>query len=189
VQDAIKSQWQIIGSNIKKYRTRHKLSLRNLGTKCGISASFLSQLERGTSGAHMATLMQIASVLHVSLSELTSDVQPGDIHFTAAASRSLLDDDEYHRKSLITRKGYGTFEVFIHSIDPGMSTSDEPYTHGHAQECIFILTGTVDVRVNTSTIRMNTGDALEYRSDMPHMATNVGEIVAEVMFIVGPDEP
>lgn len=188
MQDTIKNQWQIIGSNIKKYRTRHKLSLRTLGAMCGTSASFLSQLERGTSGAHMSTLMQIASVLHVSLSELTSYVQPDDIHFTPAISRALLNDDELHRKSLITRKGYGTFEVFIHSIDPGMSTADEPYTHGHAQECLFILSGTVDVRVNASLVRMNTGDALEYRSDMPHLATNVGETVAEVMFIVGPDE-
>lgn len=137
----------------------------------------------------MATLMQIAAALHVSMSELMSDVHSGDIHFIPAAKRQLIDDDEHHRKSLITKKGYGTFEIFIHSISPGMSTADEAYTHGNAQECVFVLAGTVDVQINSQVIRMSAGDAVEYRSDMPHLATNVGEGTAEVMFVVGPDDP
>src|SRR5690606_23009768 len=132
----VDDQWAIIGRNIKKYRTRQRLSLRALGAKCDASASFLSQLERGASGAHMATLMQIAASLHVSLSELMSDVHAGDVHFTPSTNRPLIDDTERHRKSLITKKGYGTFEIFVHSIYPGMSTADEPYTHGNAQECV-----------------------------------------------------
>lgn len=189
MQGPVDDQWQIIGRNIKKYRTRHRLSLRALGAKCDASASFLSQLERGSSGAHMATLMQIASALHISLSELMSDVQAGDVHFIPASNRPLIDDDEHHRKSLITKKAYGAFEIFVHSIGPGMSTADEPYTHGSAQECVFILAGTVDVQIRTQVIRMNVGDAVEYRSDMPHLATNVGSTTAEVMFVVGPDDP
>lgn len=189
MQLPIEDQWQIIGRNIRKYRTRQRLSLRALGAKCDASASFLSQLERGSSGAHMATLMKIASSLHISLSELMSDVHSEDVHFTPAQNRPLIDDDAHHRKSLITKRGYGAFEIFVHSIDPGRSTADAPYTHGNAQECVVILSGLVDVQIRSQVIRMGVGDSVEYRSNMPHLATNVGATIAEVMFVVGPDDP
>ncbi|MFB9794739.1 helix-turn-helix domain-containing protein [Shinella granuli] len=189
MQRPVEDQWEIIGKNIKTHRTRQRLSLRALGAKCDASASFLSQLERGTSGAHMATLMKIASSLHISISELMSDVHAEDVHFTSAQNRPLIDDDEHHRKSLITKKGYGSFEIFVHSIAPGRSTADAPYTHGNAQECVVILSGLVEVKIRSQVIKMGVGDSVEYRSSMPHLATNIGTTIAEVMFVVGPDDP
>lgn len=188
VNQPIEQQWDIIGRNIKKHRTRQRLSLRALAAKCNASASFLSQLERGACGAHLATLLQISAALHVSLSELMSDAQTGEVRFVPAQSRESIDDDDDHQKTLITKKSYGGFEVFIHSISPGAATAEVPYTHGNAQECLFVLKGKVEVLVGSQTFRMQTGDALEYRSDMQHLATNIGTEFAALMFIVGPDE-
>lgn len=102
---------------------------------------------------------------------------------------TTINDDQDHQKFLITRKAYGSFEVFIHTIDPQSSNATEPYTHGNAQECIYVLSGQVDVRVKSQLVSLRPGDAMEYRSNMPHLVINKGMDIAEVLFVVGPDEP
>lgn len=137
----------------------------------------------------MSTLMQIGVSLHVSLSELTMEADDAEVHVVRARDRGAISDDEDHQKFLITRKSYGSFEVFIHTINPETANASEPYTHGNAQECVYVLSGEVDVRVGTQTISLRPGDAMEYRSNMPHLVTNRGKKIAEVLFVVGPDEP
>ncbi|RDE07792.1 helix-turn-helix domain-containing protein [Pelagibacterium lacus] len=182
------NEWEAIGKNLKKHRQRQRLSLRELGEKCGASASFLSQLERGVSGAQISTLMQIASNLHVSLNELLTDENTGGFYYVPSADRKNFDVEGHLNKSLITKKGYGTFEVFIHLVKPGEANANEPYVHGSAQEFVFIIEGSVEATVGRTKINLQKGDALEYRTDTPHMMRNIGVVDAEILFVVGPDD-
>jgi len=58
-----------IGTHLKEIRLRAGLTLRQLGGKCGIAASYLSNLERGGSSPTLATLTKI---LHALGSDLES---------------------------------------------------------------------------------------------------------------------
>ena len=137
----------------------------------------------------MSTLMQIGASLHVSLSELTIENDEAAVHVVRARDRHGIRDDQDHHKFFITRKSYGSFEVFIHTVKPESANADQPYTHGTAQECIYVLHGGVEVLVGNHTTQLNAGDAMEYRSNMPHLVTNRSSDVAEILFVVGPDEP
>lgn len=136
----------------------------------------------------MSTLMQIGAALHVSLSDLTMEADEAEVHFIPARERRAIADDHDHKKVLISRKAYGSFEIFVHMIAPSTSNADEPYTHGNAHECLFVLGGEIEAQVGGQTFSLLTGDALEYRSNLPHLVTNRSKKMAEVMFIVGPDE-
>jgi len=66
---------QEIGAHLKKMRTRVGLSLREVGDRCGIAASYLSNLERGGSSPTLATLTKI---LHALESDLETFFSNGD---------------------------------------------------------------------------------------------------------------
>jgi transcriptional regulator with XRE-family HTH domain len=52
-----------IGARLKYIRVQAGLTLRQLGSKCGIAASYLSNLERGGSSPTLATLARILRAL------------------------------------------------------------------------------------------------------------------------------
>src|SRR5262249_34685627 len=62
-----------IGSRIRTFRKMRGLTLKSVATNAGVSESFLSQVERGSSGASVSTLKLIAEALGLSLADLFSD--------------------------------------------------------------------------------------------------------------------
>ena len=58
------------GQRIREVRQELGLSLRSLGTRIGVSAVYLSDMERGNRTLPPARLMQIADVLGVTVAEL-----------------------------------------------------------------------------------------------------------------------
>lgn len=58
------------GAAIKKLRLTRGFGLNEFARRCGIDPGNLSRIERGVSGAHMATLRRIAEALDVPLAEI-----------------------------------------------------------------------------------------------------------------------
>jgi transcriptional regulator with XRE-family HTH domain len=67
-----------IGSRIRTIREQRGESLRAFAGRCGVSASMLSDVERGAKSPTIAILSAIAEGLQVPLSRLVSDEQPLD---------------------------------------------------------------------------------------------------------------
>jgi transcriptional regulator with XRE-family HTH domain len=84
-----------IGARIARQRRRRGLSQAELAGLCGVSTSWLSQVERGRRGVpKYETLVQLAEVLHCGISDLTGAAEPDrDVRgFTpASAVRRTLD--------------------------------------------------------------------------------------------------
>lgn len=65
-----------IGMKINALRRERDLSLRDLAEKSGLTASFLSQVERGMVNTSIDSLRRITTSLNISLVELLEDAQP-----------------------------------------------------------------------------------------------------------------
>ena len=79
-----------LGPRIRAYRQMRKITLRQVAEQAEVSVSFLSQLERGTSGASIPTLRLIAQALGLTLADLFS-VDPAPAHrVLRAAERPVI---------------------------------------------------------------------------------------------------
>ena len=58
----------VIGQQVRARRMQLQLSITDVAKKAGLSVPFLSQLERGNTGASLESLQEIARALEVSLS-------------------------------------------------------------------------------------------------------------------------
>ncbi|QJU55607.1 XRE family transcriptional regulator [Herbiconiux sp. KACC 21604] len=66
-----------VGERIREARQAEGISLRELGSRVGVSASFLSQVELGRAMPSMGTLWTIVSELDLSFDALLGTVAPG----------------------------------------------------------------------------------------------------------------
>ena len=57
----------LISERIRQLRTQNKLTLKDLSQKTGLSVSFLSQVENGSSSLAITSLKKIADSLNVSI--------------------------------------------------------------------------------------------------------------------------
>lgn len=175
-----------LGEKLKAFRQARKLSLRDLGARTGTTASFLSQLERGASGASVSTLMRVAEALSVSIADLFEERGTTLHRVLRRGERPALPQAEGYRKTLLSQPPIRAFEVYVGFFDPGGSTGLDPYTHGDSQEMMFVLAGNVDIQLGPETHRLREGDSIEYRSSTPHRVVNPGPLAAEVQWIISP---
>lgn len=175
-----------LGARIRAHRQLRRLSLRALAALSGTSPSFISQLERGQTGASIASLVQIADALGVSLSTFF-DGQP---HLTPAVlrkqDRPTLSMDNGVKKTLLTGQPADSVDVYAGELDVDGSTGGDTYTHGDSHEVFVVIHGDVELTLGSARLRMATGDSVEYRTSVPHGVRNVGDGPAEVLWIVSP---
>lgn len=174
-----------LGARIREIRKLRRLSLTQLGEESGVSASFLSQLERGTCSASFGTLRNVSAALGTTLAELFDVEQPPGARVVRHAERPQLIHGGA-RKYMLSPRPLSHIEIFAGEFDPGESTGEKPYNHGDSQEFLIVIRGSVDVQIDGITHLLHAGDTVEYRSSQLHRTVNVGTGVAEVHWIVSP---
>jgi transcriptional regulator with XRE-family HTH domain len=175
-----------VGERLRAIRGMRRCTLRTVAERSGLSESFLSQVERGRSNASIASLRRIADALGVSVSDLFEPAGPPRPRVLRRDDRPALNFGILGRKLLLTPKPLHHLEVFVGELDPGGSTGIEPYSHGDSEELFVVLHGTVQLQLGSETHELEPGDSIDYRSSTPHRISNVGDELAEVMWIISP---
>ncbi|WP_296738858.1 cupin domain-containing protein [Mesorhizobium sp.] len=177
---------QVLGMRLKSLRLARRLSLRDLADATGTSASFISQLERGLTGASTASLNQIASALGVSVAMLFEESAAQNHGVLRRNERPSLPPSDGCRKMLLSRPPLSDMEVYVGEFDIGGSTGSDQYTHGDAHEMLVVLRGIVEVSLGDARHVLEEGDSIEYTTSTPHRSENIGSGRAEVMWIIAP---
>jgi len=169
---------------LRAIRRRRGLTLSQTATKAGISESFLSQIERSKAGASIPTLQRVAAALNVAMSDLFEPDGVRRSKVLKRADRPLLEFFELGRKYLVTPRPLDHLEVLFGEMDPGSDT--QAITHGDSEEVFIVIRGEIRLFLDGEQFVMETGDSIDYRSSVPHRAVNVGDDVAEVLWIISP---
>jgi len=153
-----------LGERIKTYRTKRKLSLSVLAETSGISKSLISQIERSVVNPSVATIRSL-----VRRDERRRLFLPG-----STVERQLLTPE--HRQ---------TFVLLTMNIQPEELSSVDLTQHG-GEECVYVRTGCLSVRLGDQVIELQEGDSLYFNALVPHGFVNGGKGVAEVISCIAP---
>lgn len=175
-----------LGERLRKLRKANGLSLRQLAEGAGTSASFLSQLERGLTGASTSTLVRIANCFNTSISELFAGTESPRHSVLRPPERPMLQLRNGQRKMLLSRRPLTHFETYISVFDPQGSTGPDAYTHGDSHEMLLVLAGTISVELGPESHKLSAGDCIEYSTSTPHRVANNADERAEVLFMISP---
>ena len=165
-----------IGRRIKKIREQQHFTLKNVEAKAGISATHISEIERGKTSPTIGALIRIADALGKDPAYFIEDQELNDVSFIA------LEDRE--KKEL--ERATGEIEVLTNSIPSGKiksqlitltpGSSGEMEIHAHdADEAVLVHSGEVRFRVEDKEYILNEGDSIYYVASQEHGFANASE--------------
>lgn len=175
-----------LGERIRTLREKRGQSLKQLAHGTGLTQSFLSQVERDLTSPSVASLRKIAGSLDTSVATFFAGGSPNGRLVRKDARPVLVHPKRRWRDSILTPSTQGKLQVIWSEIEPGGGSGDEPYSHDSDEECVVILTGSLDFWVGDEHYVLEAGDALTFESRLPHMNINPGPGKTEVLWVITP---
>jgi DNA-binding transcriptional MerR regulator/mannose-6-phosphate isomerase-like protein (cupin superfamily) len=165
-----------IGARLRHLRAQRGASLRDVAAQTGLSASYISSLERQPGRPSVATLQKLSAALGTTVIELLGDPtrdEPEDLVVRAGQRRRVrLGDPGVAIEQLTVREDM--LEPSLMRLGPGAG-SREPYTHD-GEDFVYVLEGRFEVTLDERhRYELGPGDAITFRSHRPHRWRNPGE--------------
>jgi len=177
----------IDGRRLRRLRASRRLSLREASERTGLSVSFLSALERGVSGASVATLQRITAAYGTTLLELFGRAASGArTRLVRADERQVLRMGDAEVRIEQLAQGARELEPQLFVLAPGAS-SDGAYAH-EGEEFLYLLSGAVTIWLgDDETYTLDrAGDALTFPSTLPHRWRNDARGESRLLWINTP---
>jgi transcriptional regulator with XRE-family HTH domain len=179
---------EIIGTNIRRLRKRQNYSLREFGKKVGVSASFLSQVEKGKISPSLSKLKDIANVLNTTIGLLIGETDHHTINpVIKKADRRHADHlgTGFHVELLSSPDPYKQMEPFIIRLDAKAASGPKQQQH-FGQVFVYILRGRLKISLNQNNHIIDEGDCIYFNANIPHSFANVSKGVTEALWVVTP---
>jgi DNA-binding transcriptional MerR regulator/quercetin dioxygenase-like cupin family protein len=160
------------GRPLRRLRHELGLSLREAGERSGLSVSFLSAVERGASGASIASLQRLAAAYGTTLQDAFGAPSGGRARLVRASQRPILRVGGPAVRIEQLASGATMLEPQLFVLAPGAS-SEGSYAH-EGEEFLYLLSGALTVWIgDDETHRLERlGDALTFPSTLPHRWRN-----------------
>jgi len=162
-----------LGRLVRRLRDEHSLTLADVASRSDISPAMLSRLETGQTSPSLETLVALAAALGVRPSMLLRDLGDDDEsaqhvpagHGMEVVRRGTKRGHTYHLLAAQRgpRKVFEPFLVTLTDKSELFPSFEHPGT-----EFIFVLSGRIAYRHGRNTYRLEPGDALTFRGNVPH---------------------
>jgi transcriptional regulator with XRE-family HTH domain len=176
---------QHIADRIRKLRLEAGLTLSEAAEKAELNKSSLSKIETCQISPSISTLIRIAKVLGVSITDFFVDADPGPVYVLTKKDQGMVVSQDgskfgYNYKGLALEKSEKTAEPFILTIAP----TDPPgeFRHG-GQEFIYMLSGKMEFTIDEEELLLSPGDSLYFDADHPHQTRILGKKPAKFLCI------
>lgn len=193
---------------IRNARMKAGLSLRELGSRAGVSASLLSQIETGRARPSVTTLYALVGELGLSLDELvasengrattvsldphlaalaTAAVTTGESPVRGPEARPVLEMESGVVWEQLAQFGAPGTDAILVTYPPGSSSSTSGRLSTHTgYEIAYLISGTLELQLEFETYTVRAGDSIAFDSSRVHVYRNPGtEPARGVWFVIG----
>ena len=184
-----------IGKKIKTLREQKQLSLEELAETVTLKPTLLSQIESDVVPPTLATLLNIAKVLKVSVDhfflqeELIDKIELTRSNERLSVAKSRESDTArmtYNYQALSYRLQNKRMEPFLVEFDSEIEEQLIPLSH-EGEEFCYCLEGEIEFITDEKRIILQPGDALYYYSDIPHVLRGIGPGKPKGIFVLLPE--
>lgn len=147
------------GRRLKKRRTDLELTLKQLAAGTGLTASFISKIERGEANPSLNTLQKLSGALNVPSMYFISDELAKIRLQRAGQRRRILLQEIDVSYELLTPDLTGAFETLLIRLKPG-SPNVVRNLGVNTEEMFYVLQGRLLVEIDDEQILLEKGDSL-----------------------------
>jgi transcriptional regulator with XRE-family HTH domain len=193
-----------MGERIRAQRLQLNMTLSALARHTELTASTISQIERALISPSISTLKKICDALRIPIGLLfedrdnaesekpvaltegppvppAADTMANFLAHTASPvvrkeKRKFLSPSPGVRYYLLTPNLSGPLELIYNEIDSGAGTGPPLYTHPGVESGI-ILSGELEVQINSEMHILKEGDSITFNSSEPHWLHNPSDVM------------
>lgn len=172
-----------LGPLLRKTRKRQNMGLAEAAARSGISAGFLSSLERSQANASVATLARLAATYETTVMELfQAPAHHGRL--VKPSERRVLEFHPGVRIEVLS-SGAPMLRSSLVRVAP-LAGSEGSYSH-QGEEFLYLLSGTLEIWLDEmQCFVLQAGDSFWFESTHGHRWFNPGETEAALLWINTP---
>jgi len=178
-----------VGESVKEIREKKGLSLKDIFQRTGLQPEFLMDVEKGKISPPLGAIIKLAKALEMKMGYFISGAENLPYTVVRKNDRKLISRYDskksqtygYEFISLAPHKKDRHMEPFLVTLEP--SNIEERSTHD-GQEFIFVLEGTMEVRLGEKTHLLEPGDAIYYDSTVSHLVKCHGRDKVKILAVL-----
>ncbi len=177
---------KLLGTRIRRIRQEKGLTLKQIESRVGVSATHVSEIERGKTSPTIKALERIAQALQVPPAYLI-DLPPVSVpSVTRLRERNAVtvNGGMMHLEPLTDRLVASEMSIFVCTIQGGGHINGFPGHRG--EEFCYVLKGFLEVTVDGTPQVLRPGDTMHFKATQPHHIRNLTHEPARALWAVRP---
>jgi transcriptional regulator with XRE-family HTH domain len=173
------------GRAVKQHREAAGFSLRMLAARSGISASMISDIERGAKSPTVITVVRLAEALGISAAALVDGgANPVPRIRVLRRGEGAGGEHPARWKSLGPAVSGSRIDFVRYQIPPSTVVGPAPAHASGTVEHLHVASGTVRVTVGDETAELSAGDSCSCRTDAPHGVENPDPSAEALIYLI-----
>jgi transcriptional regulator with XRE-family HTH domain len=171
-----------LGRRIREERVKRSLTLKEVESRSGVSATHISQIERGITWPTVNALHKVATALEKNTSFFLEEVELPDVCKLSGDGSTMLLSEEPRLvlKTMTNGIPGGRLHFYKLIAEPAGKDVDFPRLHCHeGDECGWVVSGRLQLKVGDEIFELKEGDTVHFSGCKPHGIRNIGAGVSE----------
>ncbi|MFH1314145.1 MAG: cupin domain-containing protein [Candidatus Eisenbacteria bacterium] len=171
-----------LGRRLREERVRRTLTLKDVEKRSGVSATHISQIERGITWPTVNALNKVATALEKKTSFFLEEVELADVCRLSGDGSTMLisEDPRLTLKTMTNGIPGGQLHFYKLIVEPAGDNTDFARLHCHeGDECGWVVSGKVELKVGDELFELGEGDTVHFNGNKPHGIRNIGDRVSE----------
>jgi transcriptional regulator with XRE-family HTH domain len=177
---------KLLGRRIRRIRQEKSLTLKQIEAKVGVSATHISEIERGKTSPTIGALERISAALEVPPSHLI-DIPPiPELQVVRRQSvRALTMNDGAVRVEPVTNRDASSDMSIFHATIAANGVLDAVPGH-RGEEFCYVLDGFLEVTINDRPHVLRQGDSIHFKASQSHQIRNLSSAPVRTLWAVRP---
>jgi transcriptional regulator with XRE-family HTH domain len=165
-----------LGRRIKKSREEKHLTLKSIEAAAGISATHISEIERGKTSPTLGALLRIAKALGKDPAYFLEEEDLGAVSIVTLENRlrEPLPDGAGTLERLTTCIPGGRLQASIITLEPSKAYRIDQHAH-FGNEAAVVLSGSIRFLVGDRVFELDQGDAIHFHASESHRYENASK--------------
>lgn len=178
---------QKLGERLKRFRLDRNLTLKEVELKAKVSATHVSEIERGMTSPTIGALSKIARALGTDPSYFLQNNAYPTVSVVRKSDRRVYRYDDWGAEINCLNGGTRNARMSFLEVElsPGLTGDLTPLKHT-GEELIHILKGVVEIHVGAARHLLKEGDSIHFKSQEPHTIRNIGDGRARILWVASP---
>lgn len=174
-----------LGPQLRLAREHKAVTVRQLARRVGVSASLVSQVERGLATPSVATLLAIANELGLEIGNLFKSGQTAPGPVQRGNTRKIIRLASGVRWERLTAVPDSEVDFLYAVYDIGSASCGEDLMLRHGgQEYGYLVSGRLGVKIGFEEYELSPGDAISFSAQIPHRLWCIGNRPAVAIWAV-----